>query len=207
MPCADHLCDGGDEAAGNVQDALGIRVRHEERVEVGGLPLPLDTVRAVEELRVATPSIDECLGKSCHVLLCVSALRSSSLRAALAASSCVSVAAKPTSLRRPVGRCLAYPEGVDAGGNGVAAGLPGSELIEKGIADLALGVETIESLLVSIGAARLARLGHSIPSPIASAEHRLYERLAAEDSGAAHGRYNALVRRLVSFERAAECAS
>jgi hypothetical protein len=33
-------------------------------------------------------------------------------------------------------------------------------------------------------------------------EHRLYAALAAENPGAAHSRYNALIRRLVSFERA-----
>jgi hypothetical protein len=31
--------------------------------------------------------------------------------------------------------------------------------------------------------------------------------LAAEDADSAHGRYNALIRQLVSFERAAECAA
>jgi hypothetical protein len=45
-----------------------------------------------------------------------------------------------------------------------------------------------------------------VRSPILRAEHRLYALLAAEDSDSAHSRYNALVRRLVSFERAAECA-
>jgi len=34
----------------------------------------------------------------------------------------------------------------------------------------------------------------------------LYERLAREHLDSAHSRYNALVRLLVSFERAAECA-
>lgn len=61
----------------------------------------------------------------------------------------------------------------------------------------------MESLLVSIGAPRLRRLGLTMPSPLASAEHRLYELLRASDGDAAHSRYNALVRRLVSFERAA----
>jgi hypothetical protein len=37
-------------------------------------------------------------------------------------------------------------------------------------------------------------------------EHCLYELLARSDSDTAHGRYNAPIRRLVSFERAAECA-
>ena len=85
--------------------------------------------------------------------------------------------------------------------------LPGEELVRAGIEDLGRGVESVESLLVSIGAPRLARLGFEIPSPLPSPERRLYELLAREDSNAAHSRYNALVRRLVSFERAAECAS
>jgi hypothetical protein len=85
--------------------------------------------------------------------------------------------------------------------------LPGAELIEAGIADLRRGEETIAALLVSIGAARLARLGLAIPRPIAEPEERLYALLAADNPATAHGRYNGFVRRLVSFERAAECAS
>ena len=78
--------------------------------------------------------------------------------------------------------------------------------MSKGIADLERGVESIESLVVSIGAPRLAPLGFSVPTPIASPEHRLYEFLSAEEPDTAHSRYNALVRRLDSFERAAERA-
>lgn len=85
--------------------------------------------------------------------------------------------------------------------------LPGYDLVTQGVADLERGHETIESLVVSIGAARLARLGFEVGSPIAGPEHRLYARLASVDADSAHSRYNALVRRLVSFERAAECAS
>ena len=84
--------------------------------------------------------------------------------------------------------------------------LPGGDLVAKGLADLEGGVESIEALLVSIGAPRLVPLGFEL-TPITSPEHRLYERLAEEEGDAAHSRYNALVRRLVSFERAAECAS
>ena len=62
---------------------------------------------------------------------------------------------------------------------------------------------TVESLLVSIGSPRLATLGFQVANPIPDASRRLYERLHAEDADSAHGRYNALVRRLVSFERAA----
>lgn len=90
---------------------------------------------------------------------------------------------------------------------GQAAGeLPGADLVTTGLADLARGVESIEALLVSIGAPRLERLGFPVRSPIAAPEHALFERLRLEDADSAHSRYNALVRRLVSFERAAECA-
>jgi len=85
--------------------------------------------------------------------------------------------------------------------------LPGEDLVTKGTADLERGVESVESLLVSIGAPRLRRLGFAVERPIQSPEHRLYARLCADDVDSAHSRYNALLRRLVSFERAAECAS
>ena len=83
--------------------------------------------------------------------------------------------------------------------------LPGQDLIETGLRDLAQGVESVPALLVSIGAPRLRRLGLPVEHPIDSPERRLYERLQAENPDAAHSRFNALVRRLVSFERAAEC--
>lgn len=82
--------------------------------------------------------------------------------------------------------------------------LPGQELVLKGLEDLARGEESIEALLVSIGAPRLRQAGIEVPEPLASPEHRLYGRLAEEYGDAAHGRYKALVRRLVSFERAAD---
>jgi hypothetical protein len=59
----------------------------------------------------------------------------------------------------------------------------------------------------AVGAPRLADLGLRLPPPLPAPEHRLYARLAADDPDAARSRYNALVRCLVSFERAAECAS
>ena len=83
---------------------------------------------------------------------------------------------------------------------------PGEDIVIKGIEDLKLGRETVDSLLVSIGAYRLRRAGIEIPeNEFSSPEHRLYELLSKEDSDSAHSRYNALIRRLVSFERAAEC--
>ncbi len=88
------------------------------------------------------------------------------------------------------------------------ADLPGADLVEKGLNDLAAGVESVEALLVAIGRPRLRRLGLNVPDvAIADPDHRLYALLAEDDSDSAHGRYNALIRRLVSFERAAECAT
>jgi len=89
----------------------------------------------------------------------------------------------------------------------LAVALPGVDLVERGIADLEGGRESAEALLVSIGAPRLTRLGLAVPMPLPSPEHRLYELLRSRHGDDAHSRYNALVRRLVSYERAAECAS
>ena len=90
--------------------------------------------------------------------------------------------------------------------NVVEAGLPGAELVQKGLADLDEGTETVESLLVSVGAPRLRALGFDVHAPFDEPEERLYLLLARDDAAGAHSRYNALVRRLVSFERAAESA-
>ena len=83
--------------------------------------------------------------------------------------------------------------------------LPGGELVAKGLADLDRGVESTEALLVCIGAERLRAAGIAVPAgPIHLPEHRLYASLAANEPDSAHGRFNALVRLLVSFERAVE---
>jgi hypothetical protein len=84
--------------------------------------------------------------------------------------------------------------------------MPGADLVTLGLDDLARGVVSVPALLVSIGAPRLARAGVEVPSPWPSPEERLYDSLASENPRTAHARYNALVRRLVSFERAVECA-
>lgn len=82
---------------------------------------------------------------------------------------------------------------------------PGGEMIAQGLDDLAKGRETVDALLVSIGEPRLRRLGIEPSRTLPSAEHRLYELLASKTPASAHSRYNALVRRLVSFERAFAC--
>lgn len=83
------------------------------------------------------------------------------------------------------------------------SGLPGAELVERGLADLARNEETVPALLVSIGSPRLRSLGFDVPPPLPDAERRLYRLLEKDGADSAHGRYNALVRTLVSFERAA----
>jgi hypothetical protein len=87
-----------------------------------------------------------------------------------------------------------------------AGAVPGEDLVNQGLADLRAGRETEAALLVSIGAPRLRRLGFDVASPLPDPEHRLYRRIAQSAPDAAHARYNALVRRLVSFERAWPCA-
>lgn len=85
---------------------------------------------------------------------------------------------------------------------------PGGELIRRGLDDLANARESAEALLVLIGAPRLRRLGFDIPEVQGiPPEHRLYDLLNRADPDAAHSRYNALIRRLVRFERAVECAA
>ncbi|WP_309673432.1 hypothetical protein [Gemmatimonas sp.] len=88
----------------------------------------------------------------------------------------------------------------------ITAHLPGAELIETGLADLTAGAVTIESLLVSIAAPGLRDVGLLVHLPIADAEMQLYALLSARDGAAAHSRYNALLRRVTSFRRAAQCA-
>ncbi len=84
--------------------------------------------------------------------------------------------------------------------------LPGGRLVAKGLDDLANGRESVEALLVASGRPRLERLGLTVPV-VESPEHRLYELLARSDPDSAHARYTALLRRLISFERAAECVA
>lgn len=87
-----------------------------------------------------------------------------------------------------------------------ATGLPGQELVSSGLRDLERGVPSVEAFLVSIGRPRLASVGLPVAEPLPAAEQGLYRLLSERHGDAAHSRYNALVRRLVSFERAAAAA-
>lgn len=86
------------------------------------------------------------------------------------------------------------------------ATLPGADILEAGLADLAAGRKSIPALLVAIGAPRLRWLGVPVPETawLADPERQLYLLLEAEDAPAAHSAYNAWVRRLVRFENALE---
>jgi len=87
-----------------------------------------------------------------------------------------------------------------------SAALPGGDLIASGVCDLRDGRVTIAALLVAVGAPRLRRIGILLPERLPSdPEHRLYSLLAQDEADSAHSRYNALIRKLVSYERAAEC--
>ncbi|HYN25634.1 MAG TPA: hypothetical protein VES69_11395 [Pyrinomonadaceae bacterium] len=86
------------------------------------------------------------------------------------------------------------------------AALPGGDIIDTGLQDLRDGRETIAALLVAIGAPRLRQLGVELPDRLpVNPEHRLYDLLVEDDVDSAHSQYNSLIRRLVSFERAAAC--
>jgi len=85
--------------------------------------------------------------------------------------------------------------------------LPGAELVAQGLRDAARGVLSPEALLVAIGAPRLERLGLHVPAVSAlesEGELALYRTLCARGELDPYSRYNALLRELVSFERALE---
>ncbi len=92
------------------------------------------------------------------------------------------------------------PEGLD---EEAVEALPGAELVLPGLADLAAERTTIEAYLASVAALNLIDIGFTVPTALPQPEDAVYRILHAEDEDSAHGRYNALIRRVVSFERAA----
>ena len=87
--------------------------------------------------------------------------------------------------------------------------IPGADLITAGLADLRAGRRSEESLLVSSAAQRLRLLGYVVPEAMAAdPDGELYElvRLRVGDARA-HGTYNALRRRMVSFLRSSPDAA
>jgi len=81
-------------------------------------------------------------------------------------------------------------------------GLPGGEIVDSGLADLAAGRISAESLAVSIAMPRLQREGLPALPPHPDPEDRLYELLSRGSGDLAHARYNAYLRQMSSFAAA-----
>ena len=82
-------------------------------------------------------------------------------------------------------------------------GLPGEDLVRRGLADYHAGRRSAESFLVQMARPRLTDCG-LLPAEseaLAEPELELY-RLLREQGGDAYARYNALSRELVSFGNA-----
>ena len=86
------------------------------------------------------------------------------------------------------------------------AGAAGRRYNRYGLNDLAGARATPESLAVSVAAPRLRREGVPVTAPMTEPEFRLYELLENTEGDLAHARYNALMRRVVSFADACRLA-
>jgi len=80
-----------------------------------------------------------------------------------------------------------------------ALGFPGGDLVDTGLAALAEGKVTVESLLVSLAASRLRREGVPLSTVHADPEDRLYGLLSRSSGDLAHARYGAHLRQVSSF--------
>ena len=83
--------------------------------------------------------------------------------------------------------------------------LPGAEIVEQGLVDARAGKLTVFVCLLWIAMPTLHQAGlipeEVMATPCPEPELALY-RLLRNEGGDAFGRYNSLLRRLVSFERA-----
>ena len=80
--------------------------------------------------------------------------------------------------------------------------LPGGERMLEGLQDWRAGQTTISSCLIAIAFGKFRNVGLvEGESPIREAELVLYD-LLRKEGGNAYGRYNSLIRELVSFGRA-----
>ena len=80
-----------------------------------------------------------------------------------------------------------------------ALGLPGGDIVDTGLAHLADGTVSLESLVVSLAAPRLRREGVPVGSVEADPEDRLYELLSRTTGDLAHARYDAYLQQIASF--------
>ena len=89
--------------------------------------------------------------------------------------------------------------------NGHSALLPGHEIVDAGLADLRAARWTPAAYAVLEARPRLLRAGVPVPEvTVERPSHRLYAILSDEDPATAHGRHHAILRRTLSYARAAE---
>jgi len=84
--------------------------------------------------------------------------------------------------------------------------LPGEDIVNQGLDDLAKNEITDFALLVLIASPRLRRFGFEIKDrpDLLPYEHALYDKLSERLGNDAHSHYNSLIRRIVSYSRARE---
>lgn len=78
-------------------------------------------------------------------------------------------------------------------------GLPGGDIVDTGLAHLADGTVSPESLVVSLAAPRLRREGVPIGTVHSDPEDRLYDLLSRTAAELAHARYAAYLEQVASF--------
>jgi hypothetical protein len=78
-------------------------------------------------------------------------------------------------------------------------GLPGGEIVDTGLAHLADGMVSAESLAVSLAAPRLRREGVPVGVTLQDPDNRLHDLLATTSGDLAHARYLAWLQQLESF--------
>jgi hypothetical protein len=82
---------------------------------------------------------------------------------------------------------------------------PGAELVLPGLEDLAAGRLTVAACLVSVARPTIEKSGLAesfLPLRYVNAPEQTLYKLLGQEGGDAYSRYNSLLRRLVSFERA-----
>ena len=80
-----------------------------------------------------------------------------------------------------------------------ALGLPGGDIVDTGLSHLAAGIESPQSLAVSLAAPRLRREGVPVGDALPDAEERLYALLSHTQGDLAHARYLAWMEQMASF--------
>ena len=86
-------------------------------------------------------------------------------------------------------------------------GLPANDMVQQGLDDLAERRVSVAACLVKIASPKMRRCGLEMllsDDEALNADHELYALLGHKHGNEAHSKYNALLRELVSFERALE---